>query len=117
MLLKSRSKSSAKFTTPRKFHFTGDKNRIGVLGEGESKYWDRRESPAFMVDFQGADSELKPETAKNNYMAAVKEMGCISEVAAKREAGKTVNQDTVNGKRNPEQARVQNRRGIQHCRR
>ncbi|HNU67992.1 MAG TPA: hypothetical protein PKG82_02475 [Myxococcota bacterium] len=84
---------------PRKFHFTGDKNRIGVLGEGwESKYWDQKGPGIFMVDFQGADLNPKPETAKNNYMAAVKEMECIKrEVAAKREAGKTVNQDTVNG--------------------
>ena len=82
---------------PRKFHFTGSKSRIGALGEGwESKYWDQKGPGIFMVDFQGADLVPKPETAKNNYMAAIKEIECIRrEVDAKRKAGKTVPNDVV----------------------
>ncbi len=82
---------------PRKFHFTGDKARIGALGEGwESKFWDMKGPGLFMVDFQGADLAPLPETAKNNYIAAVKEFECIKrEVVAKRESGKSISEDQV----------------------
>jgi hypothetical protein len=84
---------------PRKFHFTGEKNRLGKVGEGwESKYWDQKGPGVFMVDFQGADLLPKPETAKNNYIAAVKDMECIKrEIATKRAAGKVISEDSVNG--------------------
>ncbi len=82
---------------PRKFHFTGEKARIGALGEGwESKFWDQKGPGLYMVDFPGADLAPKPETAKINYIAAVKEFECIRrEVQSKRDAGKTVSEEQV----------------------
>lgn len=82
---------------PRKFHFTGEKGRIGALGEGwESKFWDMKGPGLFMVDFQGADLAPLPETARKNYIAAVTDFECIKrEVVAKREAGKSISEDQV----------------------
>jgi len=82
---------------PRKFHFTGERSRIGALGEGwESKFWDQKGPGLYMVDFQGADLTPLPETAKNNYVAAVKEFECIRrEVEAKRAAGKPISDQQV----------------------
>lgn len=82
---------------PRKFHFTGDRTRIGAFGEGwESKFWDMKGPGLYMVDFQGADLAPKPETAKLNYIATVKESECIRrEVMAKRDAGKNISEEQV----------------------
>ncbi len=82
---------------PRKFHFTGDRKRIGALGMGwESRFWDMKGPGLYMVDFQGADLAPKPETAKLNYIATVRDSECIRrEVMAKRDAGKNISEEQV----------------------
>ncbi len=82
----------------QKFHFTGDRTRVGALGEDwQTRYWDMKGPGQYMVDFQGANLAPNPETAKTNYIATVREFECLRrEVMAARDAGRYISEEQVN---------------------
>lgn len=82
---------------PRTFYMTGDKDRP-PLKEVESLFWTQRGPGIFTVDFRGADLMPEPETAKENYKLARKDVLCVQrEVEKKRKEGKTISDSTVEG--------------------
>jgi len=84
---------------PRKFYITGDKERPPLDEKDiEVLYWTQRGPGIFAVDFQGADLSPKPETAKENYVKARKDLVCLDrDVEQKRKEGKKISDDTVYG--------------------
>ncbi|NOZ02229.1 MAG: hypothetical protein GXP54_10115 [Deltaproteobacteria bacterium] len=82
---------------PRTFYMTGDKDRP-PLKDVETLFWTQRGPGIFAVDFRGADLMPKPETAKENYMAARKDVLCVQrEIEKKRKEGKKISDSTVEG--------------------
>lgn len=82
---------------PRTFYITGDKERPPIK-DVEMLYWTQRGPGFFTVDFQGADLMPTPETAKENYVKARKDLLCLDrDVEKKLKAGKKISEDTVYG--------------------
>jgi hypothetical protein len=82
---------------PRQFLFTADKERP-ALQDVETILWIERGPGVFIADFRGADLLPKPETAKDNYVKARKDLLCLmKDVEAKRKAGKNISDEAVSG--------------------
>ena len=82
---------------PRVFYMTGDKDRPAIK-DVEMLFWTQRGPGIFAVDFRGADLMPKPETAKENYKLARKDVLCVQrEVEKKRKEGKNISDSTVDG--------------------
>lgn len=82
---------------PRTFFLTADKERRPPK-DVEVLYWIQRGPGFWTVDFQGADLMPRPETVRDNYVAARKDIKCmLKQVEAKRKAGRHISDDTVEG--------------------
>jgi len=82
---------------PRRFLFTADKERP-PLQDVETILWIERGPGVFMADFRGADLLPKPETARENYVKARKDLLCLEkEIEAKRKEGKKISEEMVGG--------------------
>lgn len=84
---------------PRKFYITGDQSRPPLAeSDIEMLYWIQRGPGFFTVDFRGADLMPTPETAKESYIKARKDLICLErEVEEKRKGGKKISDDAVYG--------------------
>lgn len=81
---------------PRKFYITNDPNRKPGIKDAQLIVWVLRGPGLYMADFQGADLEPLPETAKDNYVKATIALYCVDKAIEKgRKAGNKYKQDNI----------------------
>jgi len=81
---------------PRKFYVTNDPKRKSPLKDAQKIVWILRGPGLYMADFQGADLEPLPETAKDNYVKATIALYCVDkEIEKGRKAGNKYKEDNI----------------------
>ena len=81
---------------PRKFYITNDPKRKMPDKDTQRILWVLRGPGLYMADFQGADLEPLPETAKDNYVKATVALYCVDkEIEKGRKAGNKYKQENI----------------------
>ncbi len=81
---------------PRKFYITNDAKRKPPVKDAQLLVWVLRGPGLYMADFQGADLEPLPETAKDNYVKATIALYCVDkEIEKGRKAGNKYKQENI----------------------